>query len=223
MIVRRKTAAIFDFDGLIADTESTDFESWARIFASFGVQLPLDWWVERIGADEGLNPFDLLVAYTGRPDLLEEEVRSERSAIRDDLIRELPAREGVLDWLLQARALEVQLVIASGSNSTWVGGHLERLALRDLFDHVVTRESAKRPKPAPDIYLKALRLAQVDASSAIAIEDSPVGAASALAAGIQTIVVPGPMTFQLDFPDGVLRLETFTDRSFASAVAWTLA
>jgi HAD superfamily hydrolase (TIGR01509 family) len=106
---------------------------------------------------------------------------------------------GVRACLEYARAKSIGTAIASSSPFGWVNGHIERLGLTHFFDQIVTVEDVDAAKPAPDLYLRATELLDVDPGDAIALEDSPNGVQSAKAAGLYCVAVPGPMTRTLSF------------------------
>ena len=83
----------------------------------------------------------------------------------------------------------------------------------ELFDTIVGGDQVVRVKPAPDVYLQALKNLQLDASEAIAIEDSPPGLASAQAAGLVTVIWPNAMTFGEYFDTAALVLDYHGDHA----------
>ena len=97
--------------------------------------------------------------------------------------------------------------------------HLERLALRHRFTHVVTAGGALKAKPAPDTYLEACARLGVDPGAALAVEDSPNGIAAAKAAGLTCVTVPNTITQGLDLSAADLRLSSLADRTLADVLA----
>lgn len=211
-------ALIFDFDGIILDTESADYESWRTLYAEWNVELPRERWLHSIGTDtSGFHPLDhLLETLGGAPD--EDEIRRRRQHLLDawqDRLRPLP---GVVHWIEQARQLGMGVGIASSSPGAWVGKYLKHAELEDAFDTVVTADRVTRVKPSPDLYLEALEDLAASAEESLALEDSPNGVAAAKAAGLYCIAVPGPMTRELDLSAADLRLHSLADRALASVV-----
>ncbi len=195
----RIRAVILDFDGLILDTESPVYEAWCQIYLDHGLELPREKWSEGIGTDRaGFDPLAHLRSLVTSP-LEESGLQRRRRQIRDRTLESLPPMVGVIDCLDRARERGLGLAVASSSPSEWVRGHLERLRLLHLLDAVVTEDDVSAVKPAPDLYLKALSVLGVGPHESIALEDSPHGVASAVAAGVYCIAVPGPMTADLDF------------------------
>ena len=196
------TALIFDFDGLILDTESSAYHSTAEMFAEHGVELQLAEWQEIIGTFDHPHWTELLAARLGRPvDRAKWTPRRDRRKL--ELLEPETARPGVSELLETARTNGVSLGVASSSPAEWVIPHLERLDLATYFGAILTRTDVdcdpRRTKPAPDIYLLALDALGVDPRRTIAIEDSPNGVVAAKAAGLWCVAVPGPITRGLDF------------------------
>jgi HAD superfamily hydrolase (TIGR01509 family) len=203
----RIRAVILDFDGLILDTESPVYEAWCQIYRDHDLELPREKWSEGIGTDRaGFDPLAHLKSLVGRP-VEEYGLHRRRRLIRDRALESLSPMLGVVNCLNRARERGLGLAVASSSPSEWVRGHLERLRLLHLLDAVVTEDDVSAVKPAPDLYQQALAVLGVGPHESIALEDSPHGVASAVAAGVYCIAVPGPMTADLDFrqADRVLR------------------
>ncbi len=192
-------ALVFDFDGLILDTDTSVYEAWRTVYEEHDLVFPKDRWLMRIGTDgSGFDPLVELRARVGAA-LDAERIRSRRMAFHRAHIAKLDQMPGVRACLEYARAESIGTAIASSSPNDWVNGHIERLGLAHFFDQVVTVEHVEAAKPAPDLYLRATELLGVDPSDAIALEDSSSGVQSAKAAGLFCVAVPGPMTRTLSF------------------------
>ncbi|MCB8987610.1 MAG: HAD-IA family hydrolase [Ardenticatenaceae bacterium] len=199
-------ALIFDFDGLILDSEMPDFLSWQETYRSFGVELPLDLWVANIGSVTFFNPYTHLETLLGR-ELDREKVKAARRRRDDELMAQQGIMPGVAKYLAEARELGLKTAVASSSRHAWVDPLLERLGIADQFDAVCCRDDVgERAKPDPAVYQAALAALNVQADEALAFEDSPNGAAAARAAGIFCVIVPNEMTSQLTFPQVDYRL-----------------
>jgi HAD superfamily hydrolase (TIGR01509 family) len=211
-------AVVFDFDGLIIDTEGPVYQGWAEIYQEYGQHLPAGFWSTIIG--RGANYFDPIAELErrlGRP-LDGDAIRARRRVRERELVAALPILPGVREWRAEARALGVRLGVASSSGRTWVTGHLGRLGLDD-WDCIRCREDVERAKPAPDVYLAALACLGVGAGEAIAIEDSGTGVEAAKAAGLYCVVVPNPMTAGHDFGRADLVLGSLAERSLSEVAA----
>jgi HAD superfamily hydrolase (TIGR01509 family) len=208
-------ALVFDFDGLILDTETAVFESWRVTWRRFGFELPRDRWMASIGTDgSSFDPVGELSERMGRP-LAEEEV-AERRRVRDEILLAEQAMTGIPELLAEARRGGVPLAVASSSPREWVEPHLDRLDLRDRFDTIVTRDDTERAKPFPDLYQEAVRRLGVDPRSAVAFEDSPNGVTAAKSAGLVCVAVPCDMTRDLHFGAADLMLSRVDELTLAA-------
>lgn len=190
-------ALIFDFDGLIVDTESPAYQSWQEIYAEHGCALALGEWASAIGAAAGtFDVFAHLEAAIGRP-VEREAILARRQARKLQLTAFRPLLPGVRCYLQDARALGLKLGVASSSSREWVAGNLERLGILGAFDCLSCREDAERAKPHPDLYEHALARLGLRPDEAIALEDSPNGVTAAKGAGLCCVAVPNVITAQL--------------------------
>lgn len=189
------SAVLFDFDGTILDTESTGLAAWREEYGHHGLELVEDLWLATIGTDA--DRYVALAELAG-PGFDEAQCRTRERARERELVSALSLREGITECLAEVVRAGIQLAIVSSSPADWVLPHLDRLALRDRFDVVVTRESATRAKPHPDLYLAALGRLHVPANNAVAVEDSRHGVAAALAAGVRCVAFPNRVTRRQD-------------------------
>ena len=192
-------AVIFDFDGIVLDSETPEFESHRRIYERCGVTLTVDEWCGVIGTwSEGHDEqwFRRLCAQSsGAPG--REAYFAERRQIFEAIVPAAPMR-GVRELLVQLRDAGVAAAIASSAPARWVVGAVDRLGIRPLFDAVVTGDEVARRKPAPDVYLEAARRLGVDPARSVAIEDSEPGITAACAAGMKVIAIPHWLTERHD-------------------------
>jgi HAD superfamily hydrolase (TIGR01509 family) len=200
-------ALIFDFDGLLVDTEASAFRAWRQVLAEYGADLPLPVWQAVIGGQSSvaavLSHLEHAVGTVDREAVV-TRWRDTNRAFAD----RMPLRDGVGEFLSAARADGLRLAVASGATRDWVSEHLERVGVSGLFA-VVSALDGHRPKPAPDVYLAALDALGVPASDTVAFEDSPTGVAAAVAAGLRCIAVPNEVTSGLSFPDAERVLPSF--------------
>ena len=204
-------AIIFDFDGLIVDTEVPEYEAWLNIFRSYGVDLPLSVWTPHIGGgNENFNIYDHLEELTGKP-FDRNEMRIRRRAEFAELFKDALPLPGVEDYIASARERGMRIGIASSSPRRWVDPKLEQLGLEDTFDTVVCSDDVGSSKPNPASYLKALSDLGVTPDEAFALEDSPTGVQGAKNAGLLCVAVPGTLTRDRSYDHADLRLESLTD------------
>ena len=190
-------ALIFDFDGLIIDSESPEFEAWHELFAEYGRELGPELWADLVGRPP--THFDLYGYFCKHidPVIEVEKLRQDRRARVIALTITQPILPGVEEYLQSATALGLRIGLASSSTRDHVRGHLHRLKLLDYFHSIRCFEDTDRHKPDPTPYLKVLEDLGVKADEAIALEDSPNGVAAAKAAGIFCVAVPNPITCRL--------------------------
>jgi HAD superfamily hydrolase (TIGR01509 family) len=204
-------AILFDFDGLILDTEGPDYESWQEIYREHGCSLPLATWGEYIGRSVGsYDPHAELEAQLGRA-LDRDAIRARRRRRYHELVAARSVLPGVAEYIADAKRLGLKLGVASSSDRAWVTGHLSRLALDFHFDCIRCLEDVRRAKPDPELYKCALEVLGVGAAEAIALEDSPHGITAAKQAGIFCVAVPNPLTGQLSLDHADLRLTSLAE------------
>jgi HAD superfamily hydrolase (TIGR01509 family) len=189
-------ALLFDFDGLLIDTEGPSYRAWVELYERHGHELPLETWAAAVGTIGGFDPEEHLGGLGVALDESALEARRQRDL---DLCALEELRPGVTELLDEADERGIPAAIVSSSSDWWIVRHLEPRGLLSRFKAVVCANGdADRAKPRPALYLDALKLLQVAASEAVAFEDSPNGVAAAKAAGIYCIAVPNPVTQTLD-------------------------
>ena len=198
---------LFDFDGLLIDTETPARLAYEELYREHGHELPLDQWatlVGTIGAD--FDPDAHLEELVGRP--LDQVALAERRRAREFELCDIEDfRPGIADYLAEAEARGLTTAIVSSSTTEWIERHLLRLDRRNSFDAIVAANgNVARAKPQPDLYREALETLGLEPSEAIAFEDSLNGIRAAKAAGIFVVAVPNPITetFALDEADLLL-------------------
>jgi HAD superfamily hydrolase (TIGR01509 family) len=215
----RIKALVFDFDGLILETETPAYETWAEIYREHGHELPRERWVQNIGA--ATWPFDALehLASLVTTPFNREAIKARREGRKAEILAALETMAGVREYLRDARRIGLKVGVASSASDAYVCGHLERLAVRDGIDAVVCREHVARGKPFPDLYLRVIDELGVAAEETIAFEDSPNGIAAAKAAGLRCVAVPNPITATLDLSGADLRLDSLGTHSLEELIA----
>ena len=205
---------VFDFDGVIIDTEVPTFTAWQEVFESFGQSVDRALWSEIIGGGQKLfDTMAYLESIVGPlPD--REAVRRRKNERADKMIAESPVLPGVLDHLADARRLGLRLAVASSSSRDWVEGHLAERGLLEYFAAIVTRDDVSRVKPDPALYATAVERVGSEPASAFAIEDSFNGVTSAKRAGLLCVAVPNEMTLDMDFEQADVRLGSLAEMPF---------
>lgn len=191
-------ALIFDFDGLILDTETPEYDAWQEIYAEHEARLPIELWAQIIGGS-GASDFDAAIhleRLLGRP-LDRPALKAHWQARSDELLKHQSVLPGVMDILTDACRLGLRLAMASSSSHCWVDQHISRQGLADYFEVVKCGDDVPRTKPDPGLFLAALRALRLRAEEALVFEDSANGVKAAKAAGLFTVAVPLPLTRHL--------------------------
>jgi HAD superfamily hydrolase (TIGR01509 family) len=183
---------VFDFDGVICDTEHPEFESTRVAFAEQGVVLTDEVWAAAIGRSWEDAWRTIHDAHGHEVDM--DLARLRRRAVHPELIDRQGPMEGVVELLDAAAAAGLPIAVASNSDQDWVDRNLRRLGLRDRFRSLHTIDTVERGKPFPDPYLAACAALGVAPERAVAFEDSHTGVSSAAAAGMRVVAVPHALT-----------------------------
>lgn len=198
----RLKAVIFDFDGLIIDSESAAYDAWSAIYREHGCALSLADWVACVGSSyAAFDPVTNLAQLAGRA-----FDAAQRAALFADKERrkvavcnQLPLLPGVEARVTEATELGLAVAVASSSSRVWLHEHLTRLRMQTAFKTISGKEDVPRVKPHPDVYLHAAAALHVAPGHCLVFEDSVNGVKAAKAAGMWCIAVPGPITRGLDF------------------------
>jgi HAD superfamily hydrolase (TIGR01509 family) len=201
------TALIFDFDGLLVDTETPAFESWQSIYTEYGHTLSLDLWKEALGTSHGFDPLAHLATLAGKP-IDRDGLWARRVASKEQLAALQPLLPGAQTILDQVRALGLACALASSSDRMWIDRWLSLHNISDCFSCVRTADDVVRTKPSPELFLSAAACLGVPPSACLVFEDSPNGILAARAAGMRCVAVPGAITRQLELPPADLVIES---------------
>lgn len=192
-------AVLFDFDGVLVDTEWAIYQSWKRVFEAHGQHLPLELYTRCIGSDFATwSPKTHLEELTGLAfDWHDLDARRQQE-IMADLAHEGPMH-GALEFLTTLKRAHIPCAVVSSSSHHWVDRWLDKINLTNYFQTIVCRGDAPRIKPAPDLFLEAARRLGIAATDCLVIEDSLNGLKAAKTAGMAVWVVPNRVTAGLDF------------------------
>jgi HAD superfamily hydrolase (TIGR01509 family) len=183
----RFDAIIFDFDGVLLESEFEGNQMIAELLTNLGHPTTVAEAVEHYTGLAGRDFIDTVEARIGRPLPPEFHDRTREAGTRA-LEQGIAAVAGAVEFV---RALPPAMpkAVASSSSTRWVRTHLDHLGVADAFRrHIYSgREHVERGKPAPDLYLHAARELGVDIANTVIIEDSKVGATGALASGATVI------------------------------------
>jgi putative hydrolase of the HAD superfamily len=204
-------ALIFDFDGLIVDSERVLAECIIDAVAEHGTTITFDDIGHLFGTTEADHVWDELLHdwCGGRMDLasLEDAVRVTVRERTDAL----PLLPGVAELIDAAHAAGWRVGLGTGSSREHVEPKLERNGVLHRFDAIVTRAEVERGKPDPDIYLTVADRLGVAPVGCVVLEDSIPGCEAALAAGMSVVACPSAVSAGLAYPEGARRVASLRE------------
>jgi HAD superfamily hydrolase (TIGR01509 family) len=213
-------AFLFDFDGLIVDTETASRAGWEWLYRKHGFELPQDQWATLIGTiGAPWDPMRHLEELVGAP-LDDKELHALRREHELSLLEAEQLRPGIADYLDEAQRRGLKRAIVSSSSNRWIDMHLSRLGRTVGWDAIVAaNHDVARAKPRPDLYLEALEVLGVPPEEAVAFEDSPNGVRAARAAAIFCVAIPNEVTKGLGLDEADLVLASLADLPPADLLA----
>jgi HAD superfamily hydrolase (TIGR01509 family) len=208
-------ALVFDFDGLILDTETPLIDAYAEVHAAHGVPFDRALFIRSVGhADYAFDPWHGFSPHADRAAL-----ELDRRARKDALLLRQQILPGVVALLDAARNRRLRIGLASNSGHDWVDNHLARLGLLARFEFLACRGDAPSPKPEPDLYKLVLNRFGLRGHEGIAFEDSQTGILAAHRAGLHTVAIPNASTAHHDFALADLRVPSLAAVTLDSILA----
>lgn len=228
-------AIIFNFGGTVLDTETPRYESFRQAYREHGIELDWSMYSQCIGTGMQLfNPYEYWLGQMKLPvqlDAFRITIRSRYS----ELVEQEQLRPGVMDALVRAKAMGLKTGLVTSSFRQQLEPDIQKWGIAPYFDCIRTGDDCARPAPDPELYQQTLRLLGVKPRQAMAVEDSPAGAAAAMLAGMYTVVVPNATTARMKFghcherlasfdelelPDLLDRLQGAKARAYEPALLW---
>lgn len=202
---------IFDFDGILVDTEWAIYQSWVRLYAREGQQISIATYSPCLGAGYShWNPAEHLEKLTGRTYDWDVETSARQAELESDLARS-GLMDGTAELLTWCAGQGIGLTVASSSSRRWVQGWLERLGIYDCFQGVFTRTDGYAVKPDPALFLAAQQSLQLPKEDCLIVEDSENGTIAARNAGIPCVAIPNRMTELSDLSRAEYRLRSLRE------------
>ncbi len=200
-------ALIFDFDGLIIDTEVGVYQAWLEIYQEYGLDYPVEEYQKLIGKySPNCVPLESLDHLKGPLDW--DALDSRHRKRSTELSLQGPILPGVMNYLTDARRFGLKTAIASSSPRSWLDKFLEPRKLISYFDVIVTGDIVSHVKPNPELFLTAINQLGTLASDAMIFEDSMNGLLAARSAGIRCVIIPSKLTRDMTFHDADLVLDS---------------
>lgn len=203
-------AVVFDFDGLIIDTESVWFEAYKEALFQFEVDLTIEQFALVIGTDDTV--LDQYILDNIKTSSTITEVRELAAKLFHEKIGQPILRDGVKDYLIAAKEAGLKIGLASSSKRKWVEKFLTQLHIIHYFEVIKTSDDVTTVKPNPELYIQAIKALGVKPDEAVAFEDSLNGLKAARAAGLKCVIFPNPVTTNLAFEDHSLRLSSMAEK-----------
>jgi HAD superfamily hydrolase (TIGR01509 family) len=208
-------ALVFDFDGLILDTESALIDAYEDVHREHGVAFDRELFLRSVGhADYAFDPWHAFEKRSDRAEL--EERRKLFNRRRDLKLAVLPGIRAVLD---AARERKLRIALASNSPRYHCERHLKNVRLLDRFEFLACRDDVELPKPAPDLYKLVLTHFKIRGHEAIAFEDSHTGSLAARRANLWTVAIPNPATAHHEFGHVSIRLKSLAETTLDALIA----
>lgn len=204
---------IFDFDGLIIDTESAAIESWKALYLEHGVDFPHEEFSSLIGTSHAtFDPLGYLVERCGGNCNAEEIWKEQRRYVLDDLITLKPL-PGIEQLLSNAKSAKIPIGLSSSSTHSWVESNLHRLDLLKYFKVITCSDDVELTKPDPALYRLSVEKLGANPKLSIALEDSNHGVIAAKRAGLKVVAIPNRITSKMDFSQADLQVSSAQDIS----------
>ncbi len=206
----RPRGLIFDFDGVLVDTEWAIYQSWVHLYAREGQRIDIPTYAPCLGAGyTHWDPAAHLEKLTGKRYDWEKETPARQARIEADLAQMglMPGAIELLDW---CAAQGIGLTVASSSSRRWVQGWLERLGIFERFAGTFCRTDGYAVKPDPALFLAAQTCLGLPKEQCLIIEDTENGTLSAQNAGIPCAAIPNRMTEGTNLRRATFRLPSLS-------------
>jgi HAD superfamily hydrolase (TIGR01509 family) len=190
---RQYDAILFDFDGVLADTEPVHCQCWAEVLRPLGIHLDWPTFEKYCVGVPDPQVVEFLCRRNDPPvDVAAAWARAERKRelFRARMREAPPLTPAVIGMIRSLSGSGLRLAVVTASARSEIEPVLERAGIRSCFGALVCRDDVARTKPAPDAYLTAARL--LNAANPLVVEDSEAGIAAGLAAGFEVLRVASP-------------------------------
>lgn len=208
---------VFDFDGLIIDTETIWFEAFKETMHDlYQAVVTLENYAKCIGTSE-----DVLYSYLQElvlENFNKMQIRELAHTKYNEKMTEPTLRDGVIDYLKEAKLLGLKIGLASSSSREWVHRYLRKCGIEDFFETIKVKEDVEKVKPDPALYREAVKALNLNPNEVIAFEDSKNGATAALQAGLFCIIVPNSVTNKLLFEGHHARIASMSEKTLPELI-----
>lgn len=203
-------SVIFDFDGLIIDTETAWYEVYKELLKElYEYDLPIEVFAQTVGSSG--NQFWKSLSEQIKDSVDEHKVKEYGLQRHREKMEGITLRPGVIDYLNEAKEKQLKIALATSSSTSWVEGFMKKFDIYKYFDVITTKDHVVQTKPSPELYLKTLDKLSIYSNEAIVFEDSINGLIAANHAGIRTVIVPNPVTNHIHFKNYFMKINSMTD------------
>jgi len=191
-------AVIFNFDGVIVDTEMMHYSAWREFTRRNGGDMTIDHWQESAGGS--LQKIAEFVK--GRMNLQKsiEEITKEKTEIFEKMMTAVSARPGLNELLAELKQLQIKIAIASMNGKDYVTRMLEIMKIEHHFDYIADIANLP-PLPAPDLFNKTASILAFEPFACLVIENTAIGVQGASAAGMLCYAITTRFNENEDFSD----------------------
>ncbi|MBU5445317.1 HAD family phosphatase [Paenibacillus sp. MSJ-34] len=211
-------AIVFDFDGLILDTETPWYDAINNLYGEHGLELPIEQYAQCVGSSLAqFDPYSHLEQAIDKA-MTRDEISKLCQARHQEMMQNEKLRPGVLSYLDTAQSLGLKIGLASSSTGSWVIPLLKKHGIFEYFDCIHTADHVEEVKPNPALYLLALNSLGVEGPEAIAFEDSLHGLRAAKAAGMYCVVVPNRLTIHFPFANYDMKIGSMADMKLTDMI-----
>lgn len=189
--VNKRKMVIFDFDGLMVNSEQVIFAALHKLFSRYGVDLTWGYFAQHIGTPVHIS---LPQFFKDHPIPLsyDDFLIQRSSVIKIEMESSLNLMPGLNTLIKLLNKKKYILSIGTSAKKTYLENILRKYHLYNLFKYIITIDDVKRGKPHPDLFLEVLKQSNIAPQDALVLEDSPSGIQAAKAANIMSIAIPAP-------------------------------
>lgn len=223
-------AVIFDFDGVLVDSEPLHYQAFVLIARSLGIELTFEQYVQTYIGFDDRDAFRVMLEVVGQEPTAERVAElCDKKQPAFEMLTSAAAKAGVIAVpgavaLLDAViASGLKVAIASGATRADIDLMLSVLDRRDAFKVIVTADDVEYSKPDPASYAKAAAALEVDPSHCVAIEDTVAGLRSAKGAGLRTLAVTTTHEAEMLKAEAERVVETLEEVTPAALQQWFFA
>ena len=202
-------AILFDNDGVLTHTEHIFFEVNKQVFKSFNIPYTEQDFIEHT-FDTGLGSSGWMTKNGYEKSTIEDFVKLRDVTYRENIVKAETAELTAKPVLTTLKERYLLCIVTNTRRDMFQHTH-ENDEMYKLFDEVVCREDYANAKPAPDAYLAALKMADLEANDTLVIEDSPRGIQAAQNAGIKVVAITNPHFPNLDTSKADYHIDSLTE------------